>query len=98
MSSHVSERHEVTHLQEGSITGHVEASESRATGKVRRQGEPVSPPTGLVSEHALTRTVRDSAALLDATSGLAPGDPYIAPPYKWSGPHRRAPVRTIRDD
>jgi len=35
---------------------------------------------GLVSEHALTRTVRDSAALLDATSGLAPGDPYIAPP------------------
>jgi amidase len=35
---------------------------------------------GLVSEHALTRTVRDSAALLDATSGLALGDPYIAPP------------------
>jgi amidase len=34
---------------------------------------------GLVSEHALTRTVRDSAALLDATSGLAPGDPYVAP-------------------
>ena len=34
---------------------------------------------GLVCEHALTRTVRDSAALLDATSGLAPGDPYIAP-------------------
>jgi amidase len=31
-------------------------------------------------EHALTRTVRDSAALLDATSGPMAGDPYPAPP------------------
>ncbi|MBJ7386166.1 MAG: amidase, partial [Mycolicibacterium sp.] len=30
---------------------------------------------GLVNEHALTRTVRDSAALLDAVTGSAPGDP-----------------------
>jgi Asp-tRNA(Asn)/Glu-tRNA(Gln) amidotransferase A subunit family amidase len=29
--------------------------------------------------HALTRSVRDSAALLDATQGAAPGDPYAAP-------------------
>ncbi len=36
--------------------------------------------TGLVSEHALTLSVRDSAALLDATSGPEPGDPYWAPP------------------
>jgi amidase len=36
--------------------------------------------TGLVAEHAVTRTVRDSAALLDTTSGYAPGDPYCAPP------------------
>ncbi len=36
--------------------------------------------SGLVAEHALTRSVRDSAALLDATSGPAPGDPYCAPP------------------
>jgi amidase len=35
---------------------------------------------GLVNEHALTRTVRDCAALLDATSGPAPGDPYFAAP------------------
>ena len=35
---------------------------------------------GLVSEHAVTLTVRDSAALLDATSGPHPGDPYFAPP------------------
>ena len=35
---------------------------------------------GLVSEHAVTLTVRDCAALLDATSGPAEGDPYSAPP------------------
>lgn len=35
---------------------------------------------GLVVEHALTISVRDSAALLDATSGPDTGDPYWAPP------------------
>lgn len=35
---------------------------------------------GLVCEHALTRSVRDSAALLDATCGPDIGDPYWAPP------------------
>jgi amidase len=35
---------------------------------------------GFAVEHAVTRSVRDSAALLDATSGPAPGDPYPAPP------------------
>jgi amidase len=35
---------------------------------------------GLVNKHALTRTVRDSARLLDVTAGSAPGDPYSAPP------------------
>jgi amidase len=34
---------------------------------------------GIVSEHALTRSVRDSAALLDTTSGPDIGDPYPAP-------------------
>ncbi len=36
--------------------------------------------SGLVVEHAVTRSVRDSAALLDATSGPDSGDPYWAPP------------------
>jgi len=36
--------------------------------------------SGLVAEHAVTRSVRDSAALLDATAGPAVGDPYWAPP------------------
>jgi amidase len=35
--------------------------------------------SGFVIEHAITRTVRDSAALLDATRGPSPGDPYRAP-------------------
>ena len=35
--------------------------------------------TGLAAEHALTLSVRDSAALLDATSGPELGDPYWAP-------------------
>jgi amidase len=35
--------------------------------------------SGLVNEHALTRSVRDSAALLDATAGPDLGDPYQAP-------------------
>jgi len=35
---------------------------------------------GLVAEHVVTRTVRDSAAILDAVAGPVPGDPYWAPP------------------
>src|SRR4030095_16926953 len=34
--------------------------------------------SGLVNELAVTRSVRDSAALLDATEGPMPGDPYYA--------------------
>jgi amidase len=35
---------------------------------------------GLLTEHVLTRTVRDSAAVLDAIGGPDIGDPYWAPP------------------
>jgi amidase len=41
---------------------------------------------GLVCEHVVARSVRDSAALLDVLAGPMPGDPYAAPtpagPYK----------------
>jgi len=43
---------------------------------------------GWAVEHALTRSVRDSAALLDATSGPDLGDPYPAP----------TPLGPIRDE
>jgi len=36
--------------------------------------------SGFVQRHAVTRSVRDSAALLDATHGDDPGAPYAAPP------------------
>jgi amidase len=39
-------------------------------------------------EHVLTRSVRDTAAVLDATAGPAVGDPYMAPP----------PLRPFRDE
>jgi amidase len=52
----------------------------------------------------LTRSVRDTAAVLDATAGMAPGDPYTAPPPRrpyadevGADPGRlRIGVRTLR--
>jgi Asp-tRNA(Asn)/Glu-tRNA(Gln) amidotransferase A subunit family amidase len=35
---------------------------------------------GLSTEHAVSLTVRDTAALLDVTAGPGAGDPYVAPP------------------
>ena len=35
---------------------------------------------GLVVRHVITRTVRDSAAVLDVLAGAMPGDPYAAAP------------------
>jgi amidase len=35
---------------------------------------------GLACDHVLTRSVRDSAAVLDATAGPDAGAPYVAPP------------------
>ena len=53
--------------------------------KPTRARNPLGPDVGddlngLAVEHALTRSVRDSAALLDATAGPDIGDPYWAPP------------------
>lgn len=39
---------------------------------------------GITSEHVVTRSVRDSAGILDATKGAAPGDPYVAPAFSGS--------------
>ncbi len=35
---------------------------------------------GIICEHVVTRSVRDSAAILDATAGPLPGEPYAPPP------------------
>jgi amidase len=52
--------------------------------KPTRARVPLGPMVGeswgsMGTAHVLTRSVRDSAALLDATHGAAPGDPYAAP-------------------
>ena len=49
--------------------------------------------SGLVSELGVTRTVRDTAALLDAVAGPAIGEPYLpAPPARsYTGEVERAP-------
>jgi amidase len=50
---------------------------------------------GFGTEHVLTRTVRDSAAMLDATLGGEVGDPYTipAPPRPYLEETRREPGR-----
>ncbi|MCP4752344.1 MAG: amidase [Proteobacteria bacterium] len=40
---------------------------------------------GMSIQHVVSRSVRDSAAFLDAVAGPAPGDPYWAPPV--AGPY-----------
>lgn len=52
---------------------------------------------GLVSELVLSRSVRDTAALLELLSGAAPGDPYAAPtPLRPFSQEVGAPVGTLR--
>jgi amidase len=53
---------------------------------------------GLVAEHVVTRSVRDSAAVLDAIAGPVPGDPYWAPPLRGASFSAAvtAPARALR--
>lgn len=52
---------------------------------------------GLSSNHAVTRSIRDSAALLDAVAGNAPGDPYAAPQAEGGfSSHLDRPSRSLR--
>ena len=51
--------------------------------------------SGLIAEHVVSRSVRDTAALLDCTAGPEPGDPYmVAPPLRpFAEEARTAPGR-----
>jgi Asp-tRNA(Asn)/Glu-tRNA(Gln) amidotransferase A subunit family amidase len=52
---------------------------------------------GCSTEHAVSLSVRDSAALLDATRGAGPGDPYTAPaPARPYLEECGAPARPLR--
>jgi amidase len=55
--------------------------------KVTRDRTPNGPPygrnwQGAIVEHVVSRTVRDSAAMLDATQGAGAGAPYVLQPPK----------------
>jgi amidase len=49
-------------------------------GRVSVGPDESDPWSGFVVRHVVTRSVRDSASVLDALQGYMPGDPYTAPP------------------
>lgn len=76
----------VAHANDGGGSIRIPASECGLVGlKPSRARVSLAPEWGdvmggLVCELAVTRSVRDTASILDAVSGPVPGDPYAAPP------------------
>ncbi len=74
------------HANDGGGSTRVPASECGLVGlKSTRSRVSLGPEygevwQGLVNEHVVTRSVRDTAAILDAIAGPMPGDPYFAIP------------------
>ena len=57
-------------------------------GRVSKGPAPAEAWNGLSVDHVLTRSVRDSAAVLDQIAGAHPGDTFLAPP----------PTRAFREE
>ena len=76
----------VAHANDGGGSIRIPASCCGLVGlKPTRARNPLGPDLGdlyggLIHEHIVSRSVRDTAAMLDVTSGPDLGDPYCAPP------------------
>ncbi len=74
----------VAHASDGGGSIRIPAANCGLVGLKPSRGRVSMAPTadtvGLSVWHAITRSVRDSALLLDIVSGYVPGDPYVAPP------------------
>jgi amidase len=76
----------VAHANDGGGSIRIPASECGLVGlKPTRQRISEGPVlgdamSGLTVELVVSKSVRDTAAILDAVQGPAPGDPYVAPP------------------
>jgi amidase len=74
------------HANDGGGSIRIPASECGLVGLKPSRGRVSHGPDigeawmGATIDHCVTRTVRDSAAVLDAIAGYMPGDPYTAPP------------------
>lgn len=77
----------VAHANDGGGSIRIPASECGLVGLKPSRGRVSQAPdvgeswAGATIDGALTRSVRDAAAVLDAIAGYEPGDPYIAPPF-----------------
>ena len=77
----------VGHANDGGGSIRIPASECGLVGLKPTRGRVSAAPdvgeswAGYTIDGAVTRSVRDAAAVLDAIAGYEPGDPYTAPPF-----------------
>jgi len=78
----------VAHANDGGGSIRIPASECGLVGLKPTKGRVSQGPliaegawAGATTDGAVTRSVRDAAAVLDAISGRLPGEPYYAPPW-----------------